>query len=305
MLTLNNRKRVTIKELALEHEVSERTIARDLQELGELNFPVYSELGRRGGYRVLNDRLLPPVMLSENEAVAIYFACESLKYFGATPFEQSNSTALNKFYTILPGDVRKKVDLMKDKVVYWHPTIQQNSNYLKILLDAAINQDKVIIRYNSLHGSKKRNIYPLGIYSYKGYWFCPAFCCLRRDYRLFRLDRIIEAERQPGSIPKDILNISMDEWLYPKQRNVPIYPLKLTLTEEGVRKCEANLWLRESLKIYEDGTGIIATEFEKEKLTFYTEMIWEFGEHATVKEPNEMIEQLVEKSKRLYMNYTN
>lgn len=72
MMTVNRKRKFTVKELADEFNVSSRTILRDLQELGELGVPLYSEVGPHGGYQVLNERILPPIAFTEEEAVAIF-----------------------------------------------------------------------------------------------------------------------------------------------------------------------------------------------------------------------------------------
>ena len=61
MLTVNQKRAFTVGELAGDFGVSKRTILRDLQELSELGVPLYSEVGPHGGYRMLQDRMLPPI----------------------------------------------------------------------------------------------------------------------------------------------------------------------------------------------------------------------------------------------------
>lgn len=78
MMTVNRKRRFTVKELAQEFGVSSRTILRDLQELSELGVPLYSEVGPHGGYQVLNERVLPPIAFTEEEAVSIFFASHAL-----------------------------------------------------------------------------------------------------------------------------------------------------------------------------------------------------------------------------------
>lgn len=72
MMTVNRKRKFTVRELADEFQVSSRTILRDLQELGELGVPLYSEVGPHGGYQVLSERILPPIAFTEEEAVAIF-----------------------------------------------------------------------------------------------------------------------------------------------------------------------------------------------------------------------------------------
>ena len=72
MITINTKKHFTVGELAEEFSVSKRTVLRDLQALEQAGFPLYSEVGAAGGYRILKERVLPPITFSENEAKAIF-----------------------------------------------------------------------------------------------------------------------------------------------------------------------------------------------------------------------------------------
>ncbi|MDI5790915.1 HTH domain-containing protein [Bacillus licheniformis] len=73
--------------MAREFGVSKRTVLRDLQELSEMGVPLYSETGPHGGYQVLNERILPPIAFSENEAISIFFAIDALKHYISLPFD--------------------------------------------------------------------------------------------------------------------------------------------------------------------------------------------------------------------------
>ena len=74
LLWLRSRKTVSAAELAKQFEVSQRTIYRDIETLSELGIPVYAEMGRAGGFRLLEGYFLPPVMFSVGEAVSAVIA---------------------------------------------------------------------------------------------------------------------------------------------------------------------------------------------------------------------------------------
>ncbi len=93
MMAVNRKRRFTVKELAREFDVSTRTILRDLQELSDLGVPLYSEVGPHRGYQVLNERMLPPIAFTEEEAVAIFFASHALRHYLYMPFETEISSA--------------------------------------------------------------------------------------------------------------------------------------------------------------------------------------------------------------------
>ena len=121
IMMINAKKAFTVRELADEFHLSTRTITRDLQELSELGFPIYSVQGRGGGYRLLQERMLPPITFTESEAIAMFFACQSLQYFGSLPFDEGATSALHKFYHYSPADVKEQIDRLKNKMVIWNP----------------------------------------------------------------------------------------------------------------------------------------------------------------------------------------
>lgn len=149
MMTVNRKRKFTVGELAREFGVSQRTILRDLQELGELGVPLYSEVGPHGGYQVLRERLLPPIAFTEEEAVSIFFAVHALRHYSSLPFETESSSALKKFYAYMPEDVRERIDQMKNRVDFITPARKAVSPYLSTLLDAAVQQKVLLIRYQS------------------------------------------------------------------------------------------------------------------------------------------------------------
>lgn len=107
MMTVNRKRKFTVRELADEFNVSSRTILRDLQELGELGVPLYSEVGPHGGYQVLSERILPPIAFTEEEAVAIFLPamrCAIINIFPSRknpypPCTNSITTCLAMFVT--------------------------------------------------------------------------------------------------------------------------------------------------------------------------------------------------------------
>ena len=101
--------------------MSLRTIQRDLRDLEELGVPLYAEYGPKGGYRLLKEKLLPPLTFRENEAVAMFFAYQSLHNYASIPFGEQAVSALSKIYRILPPNAKRTIDRLKDCIQFWVP----------------------------------------------------------------------------------------------------------------------------------------------------------------------------------------
>ncbi|WP_340020880.1 YafY family protein [Paenibacillus sp. FSL K6-1096] len=293
MMTVNRKRRFTVRELAEEFQVSARTILRDLQELGELGVPLYSEVGPHGGYQVLKERILPPIAFTEGEAVAIFFASHALRHYKYLPFKEESLSALHKFYNYMPGDVRDRIDEMKNRIDFLTPERQAEFPYLSLLLEASTGQKVLRIDYESKGQRRERWIQPVGIYASNGLWYCPAYCFLREGFRVFRCDRIYSAGYgEPGPEALDLRQVhlgNMAAFSRPAQEEAasPVR-LEVELGRGGVQACEAEVWSRQLLHIREDGTGWLEGEVPGSDLSFFARFVIGLCNEATVQEPPEL-----------------
>jgi len=195
MMAVNRKRRFKVRELAEEFGVSTRTMLRDLQTLGELGVPLYSETGPHGGYQVLRERSLAPIAFTEGEAAAVFFAIHALRHYAELPFEAEWASAERKFYLNMPRDIRERIDGMKDRVDFLAPKRRAGTPWLGRLLDAAVRGQALRIEYETKDGAvETRHIRPALLYADDGFWYCTAYCCKREAYRVFRCDRIRRAE---------------------------------------------------------------------------------------------------------------
>lgn len=308
MMTVNRKRKFTVKELAGEFGVSARTILRDLQELSELGVPLYSEVGPHGGYQVLNERVLPPIAFTEEEAVSIFFASHALRHYRFLPFETESSSALSKFYHYMPGDVRDRIDQMKNRVDFVTPERQSDFPFLAVLLDGAIRQKVIRIAYVSRTGATTtRHIQPIGIYASRGLWYCPAYCFEREDFRLFRCDRIGSAvieESDSAPKPLDLRHVHLGNWESFIGRK-PIYmDCTIELTALGIEACEGSLLPRFRLELREDGTSLLRGQIPPGEIPFLADFFIGLGREATVTRPPELIEAIKRKLTELLDKYS-
>lgn len=304
MMIINARKAFTVQELADEFGISSRTITRDLQELSELGVPVYSVQGRGGGYRLLQERMLPPISFTEGEAVAIFFACQSLEYFSSLPFGEGASSALHKFFHYLPADVKGRIERLKNKVAIYSPYRQMSPGILQTLLHAIMESGIVTIGYRSSKGIQERNIQPVGLYASSGYWYCPAYCFLRKEMRQFRADRMLSAVMNPTMESREDIERQtlLDK---PEKSQLEQTVLLLKLTERGIWQLDTHARFAPYIKRNEDGTGTAAVPIAAEDLNFYVELIWAFGENVKVIGPAEAVTQIKQKMKAMFLMYEN
>ena len=303
MITINAKKDFTAGELAKEFSVSKRTILRDLQELEQAGFPLYSEVGAAGGDHGLRGRILPPIAFSESEAMAVFFACQALQYYRDLPFEQETISVLKKFLNCLPLDVQNSITQIQNKVVFWIPDRHCDSPLLKAMFLIVINRHAATIRYSSTYSESTRTIIPVGLYAMNGLWYCPAYCTAAEQIRVFRVDRIKEIiEEKPYPKGKYPIPASIQEYLE-KTDVKNDYHMKIQLTDIGIKRCESECLLAGGLQRFSTGGGMIDMDINHAALEWVADYILPFGSDATVLEPVELIKLMQQKIYSLYQQY--
>lgn len=294
IMRINAKPSFTVRELADEFGLSTRTITRDLLELSELGVPVYSIQGRGGGYRLLQERLLPPISFTEGEALAMFFACQTMDYYSSLPFGEGADSALHKFYHYLPADVREQIDRLKNRIMFWSPYRLMSAEILQTLLKAIMIGSVVNIEYRSSSGVSERNIQPIGLYASSGYWYCPAYCFTKEDIRQFRADRILSAAlNETIACRADVSQKTLLD--KPNKNDREQFTLELEMTKKGVWLLESNPRFGPFIQQNEDGSGVLTMKIAEEDMNFYVDLIWQFGDEVKVVAPAEAVAYILQK----------
>ena len=190
---LQARHRLGGAELARRLGVDERTVRRYATRLAELGIPVTAERGRYGGYRLRPGFKLPPLLFTEEEATSIVLGLVASSWLEIEQSPVAIEGALAKVSRVLPQRARERLQAVTSHVIL--PSHQQEARpdaSLVISLSESIGQcQRVALDYRS-HTNEvtHRKVEPYGVVGWKGHWYLVGYCCLRRGYRTFRLDRI-------------------------------------------------------------------------------------------------------------------
>lgn len=181
---------ITATELAERHNVSVRTIYRDIRALEQSGIPVITEEGK--GYSIMEGFHMPPVLFTEEEANALITIGQLALKNKDSSLVDNITTGLEKIKAILRYTQKEHADLLSDRIYFGvnHEEEKTSNNLMQI--QSAITQYKVItIDYQSLKGEQSsRKIEPFAIYSTKGDYLLIAYCRFRNDFRHFRIDCI-------------------------------------------------------------------------------------------------------------------
>ncbi len=193
-------------ELAARLGVTERTLRRDIVRLRGLGYRIDSVQGVGGGYRLASGRVLPPLVLDEEEAIAVAACLEGSD--GGTLLGQAARRALGKLRKMLPTALRAKVAAV-DEAVQALPSNTPALDWNLLLTLAQAGQAHRLVRfgYQRRDGQAgERTVEPGRIVTAGGCWYLLAFDRGRGDWRTFRLDRMSEVsaltfEFQPRPMP--------------------------------------------------------------------------------------------------------
>jgi predicted DNA-binding transcriptional regulator YafY len=194
---LQSRGRVSGAELAARLEVNTRTVRRYITMLQDLGIPVESERGRYGAYRLRPGFKLPPLMFSEDEALAVTLGLLAGRKLGLTGTSVAAEGALAKIERVLPPALRERIQALQEALVLdFAIQGQRPSEDALITLGTCAQQcRRARLRYRTWGGTlSEREIDPYGLVYRSGYWYTVGYCHLRQDIRVFRLDRVLSAE---------------------------------------------------------------------------------------------------------------
>jgi predicted DNA-binding transcriptional regulator YafY len=180
-------------ELAERLRVTPRTIRRDVDRLRRLGYPVEATLGAAGGYRLVAGSALPPLVLDDEEAVAIAVGLRASAGHAVDGIEEASLRALTKLRRILPSRLRTRVAALTaaTATVPAPPGPVVDPEVLVVLAAAITNRERVRFRYRSGDGAETaRRVDPRAVVPFQRRWYLVAFDDDRADWRVFRVDRV-------------------------------------------------------------------------------------------------------------------
>jgi len=187
---LQSKRILTAREIAEKHNVSIRTVYRDIRTLENSGIPIITEEGK--GYSLMQGFNLPPVMFTEKEANALITDEKLIIKNKDKSFIEEYQNAISKIKSILRHSQKEKIEFLAERVYFRNNTEnEKTSDYLMIIQSAIANFNLIEIEYQSLQDENtKRIIEPFALYSTQENWLLIAICRLRNDFRVFRLDHI-------------------------------------------------------------------------------------------------------------------
>ncbi|MFI1384703.1 helix-turn-helix transcriptional regulator [Embleya sp. NPDC020886] len=194
----------TMAELADRLDVDGRTVRRYVNHLLDLDVPVEAVRGRYGGYRLAPGYRLPPLMLGDDEALAVLLGLAAVRRTGPmTTADTAAETAAAKIRRVLPERLARRLDTVLESLAFTAPpggSAHPDAEVLLTVADAVRHRRPISIAYTDRAGRRnERPLHAYGIVAHAGRWYVTGTDPEIGEDRTFRLDRIAAARTLPGS----------------------------------------------------------------------------------------------------------
>lgn len=302
LLSLLQSRRVwTGPELMGRLEVSERTLRRDIDRLRDLGYEVSSISGPAGGYQLHAGADIPPLLLDDDEAMAI--AVSLLTAAGGTieGLEETSLRALTKLEHVLPPRVRRRIATLQRAVV---PLVRSwvtvDSVVLTTVAQACQDHERLRFEYQRRDGEQaERHVEPHQLVSISQRWYLLGFDRDRDDWRTFRLDRVKSPwGTRIGFEPRPIPGGSAAEYVEQSLRSMPMRFQVVATIHAPASEIESKFRHGEA-EVEHLGKNRCRIRLQGDALEWLAFMLIWLGTDFTIHEPAELIEYVNAVSNRL------
>lgn len=196
---------ISAADIAARLGIDARTVRRYVATLERIGVPVTARRGRDGGYALMSGFKLPPMMFSEDEALALSLGLLAARSFALAEAVPAAASAQAKLERIMPDALKRRVRALGETVRLdlAAATAPAANDALVALSSAALAQQRVLLHYAGADGRhSEREVDPYGLALRNGRWYVIGMCRLRGSLRSFRLDRIARLAPQPASFAR-------------------------------------------------------------------------------------------------------
>lgn len=205
MRYINNRAHFTISEIMQEFTVSRSTAIRDIREIESMGMPLVAEVGRAGGYFVMNNSVLPAVRFTDTEVKALFIAFMATRN-NQLPYLQSRQSLAEKLLGLISENQQDDLVLL-NQLLLFEGTNPANPDLLDLsdlphpmlekLIQLLLMDRHLLITVNEGKDVKCYQIYLLHLYHEKGFWFIEGFDVKGEQRRIFPVDHLADVQLDP------------------------------------------------------------------------------------------------------------
>ncbi|MET9912187.1 YafY family protein [Streptomyces sp. NPDC006476] len=290
-------------ELADRLGVSRRTVRRDIERLRDLGYPVQATMGADGGYRLIAGKAMPPLVLDDEEAVAIAVGLRAGAGHALEGVDEASVRALAKLEQVLPSRLRHRVSTLQAATT---PLTSGDGasiapETLTVMASTVAGRERLRFAYRAKDGTETRRVTePYRLVSAGRRWYLVAYDLDRADWRTFRVDRVSEPFATGARFaPRELPTGSAAEYLRRSmQRQQESYDFEVTFAAPAeVAAAKLPTWLGTPEPLDSGSCRLRATVSDATEWTAVRLVLT--GLEFTVREPAELAECVREMGGRL------
>jgi predicted DNA-binding transcriptional regulator YafY len=281
---------VSSAQLAKKLEVSPRSVQRYILRLQDMGIPIEGKRGVGGHYRLKAGHRIPPLMFSSEEALTLVLGLQALQHLGLNALAPMTETVKAKLQRVMPPAAREQTQTLEQAVQIgaspW--VVDTNFEQLQLLLQAVRQHRVVHFGYTDYRQkTSTRTAQPSHAIHLDGRWYAVAWCELRQDTRVFRLDRIQDLSLLETTFtpPKPFDALEMVKGSLPRQPEAHRIRVWLSAPPEELRG-RLSVWWGE-LSSEAGGTRLVC---ERNHLEAFGAMLLGLGCQIQIDEPPALLE---------------
>ncbi|MFB3170166.1 HTH domain-containing protein [Neobacillus sp. 179-C4.2 HS] len=304
MRYINNRSHFTISEIMQEFNISRSTAIRDIREIEAMGMPLVAEVGRDGGYFVMNNSVLPTVRFTDNEIKALFIAFMATRN-QQLPYLKSRQSLAEKLLGLISENQQDDLVLL-NQILLFEGTNPNNPDLLELsdlphpilekLIQFLLMDRYLLITMTEENGIKPYPIYLLNLYREKSLWLIEAFDLKEEKKQIFNVDNLTNVEPYPMK-----KRLSKKKIIEKLSKQEEVINLVLELGPKAIAQFKKYHPLKVSLSYTNpyQATAIVKTFINvtnPEELSEMTSWLLFLGEDVKVREvPEEVLEGLQER----------
>ncbi|KRN93234.1 transcriptional regulator [Pediococcus stilesii] len=285
LIFLNNKYSFQLKDLMHEFSISKRTALRDIEALESIGLALYSESGRAGGYRIINQDALIPIYFSDEEIQSIFFALNALNLLSSTPFEKSYPKIQKKLFQTLSEDKQKNISAILKVVHYYNIAPVKKIDNLEQILKSILAERPAVLTYTQFKATKiKIQIYEL--FYRNGIWFTSAYDFDSHLWGTYRCDYMSDLKIDVDS-PTTFSLEDLKQMQITYEENFHNIPFKCKLTKFGKELFQKNHYPNMHLE-EQNGISYIVGGYNESEIDYMVHYLITFGTDLQIEFPKQL-----------------
>ena len=296
LLLLQNRGKMTSRELANTLEVSERTVFRDMEALSASGVPVFAERGREGGWMLTEGYRTSLTGMKPKEIASLLLSAD-VSLLSDLSIHEDFSSAVRKLEAVSSPHTSNPAAYLSQRIhvdgASWHPS-DEKYPFLSVLQDALWEDRKVKITYDLNNDPQTRLINPLGLVAKRGVWYVVAE--REGELRTYRVSRLVKAEatneyfQRPDSFD---LKSYWEQSTIAFKASLPRYPAKLLVKAHVLKEFQRERFVTVTNIEQTTDSEWVNVEVEFNTVDSACRIVLSFSPSVIVTSPQELKEKLL------------